>query len=1200
MRIRQIRSRDVGSGWPCVALLMSQVCMAAVAVGDGRLRAEPIETFVIQEFLDRDYGPQLMSRGVAAAEGLAVPESLALTGPSGALPVQASDVEQWADGRSLKAATIHFVSALRSLESRSFTLTNDPEQAARVAAAADLRVVERDGRVEMTTSRFGVRFPLGRQKFPDPVPAADVPAPVEALRLADGTWCGGSEWYGAKRIVAYESAVTARGPVFGEVRMRYRFDDGTILDMRARLAAGDSMVDWRVRVSPYDPEAAAKQVVEPWPDENPLSPREECLRAGWRLILDKGLENLRFSVSPEFGENRWGVHEWKGDRWSDVPVDVTAKDEPAGLLVNLVPWNDWWNSSTKTELTFSTPERGPIYAMRTLDPADWVEPASRGTFALWASRRMRQQWIPLVRGENGSVFLQFGLSPGIRRLLIGSAEAGLGREYERIGDRIFDWPNRHRGHPCLYMDATELRDVQRRNPSPAEVQKLIAAAGKPAALPTEADNAAVGAWLVTGDQRVAATVQLPQRVRAHLALFGEFDRMRSTFQLCGLYDAAMTGDLLPAAEKRVLRARMAYLAYLIADAETWSMERGYCSGNLNMSVTNILNQGILACLLSDHPQAGKWADAGLDMLDTMLEKNVGPAGEWPESIANYASVSVSALLPLAIAARSARWDDFVDDPRMRRLLLFLAKQYTPPDPRGAENGDRSVSLLPPIGRGGARGRNGLPGMMARATAASDPGYAAALQWTWKRSGEPRHIPDARLGGWEHVYLDTTLPARNPGWSFDVFPRSGGIIRRGIGTPHEWYVALAATPEDAFASEYGSLPIVFAKGAPIIARFSGGYAEREELFVNRVIPGRPRGDKDFRMQHYYHDGSGSFTAEAGLPGAGYLQGEFVMEKPHFISHEATAFEKMMSLPEWPEVEGSAAGAIKWKRQLLVQRDADAAGPGTMFLRDSVTGGQPTSWQTWFISNGIVPAAERSAVGRPARPPDIVPSRRLEGDRFTALGQFGVDSDVFVAEPRETPRQTVRWGRSYNYTPLNLLEETMDLLHLQRDGDGAYVVAVHPRRPDEPAPDFASFADGRVVRVHGTFGVDYGFLSDADADATADDVRFRGTAGVFSDRGQTVTITLAAKGGVRAPMRGLIADTYPFEVAATDAVDVVIAADEIVLTFPAIDGRMSVRVSVPAAWQAPASSETSTLIREGDTVRINARLPCGPLRFHATRP
>ena len=94
---------------------------------------------------------------------------------------------------------------------------------------------------------------------------------------------------------------------------------------------------------------------------------------------------------------------------------------------------------------------------------------------------------------------------------------------------------------------------------------------------------------------------------------------------------------------------------------------------------------------------------------------------------------------------------------------------------------------------------------------------------------------------------------------------------------------------------------------------------------------------------------------------------------------------------------------------------------------------------------------------------------------------------------------------------------------------------------------------------------------------------------------MAITLAAKGGVRAPMRGLIADNYPFEVVATDAVDVVITADEIVLTFPAIDGRMSVRVSVPAAWQAPASSETFTLIREGDSVRLNVQLPCDPLRF-----
>jgi hypothetical protein len=1168
------------------------LCAAALTVLSANGFAQPLDAFVIRDVLDRAYGPQLLSRELSAAEGEALPEAVVLRGPTGQLPVQVSEIEYWPDGKTLKTARIHFITSFRPLQSSTFTVSSEPKVASQ-PLDTDLQLKEFEEGVEVTTSKFGARFPLGRRRFADPVPAADVPAPVAALRLADGTWCGGSEWYGAKRIVAFESTLTGRGPVYGEVRLRYRFDDGVVLDMRARLAAGDSQFDWRVAVTPYDAEAAVKQVVEPWPEENPLAPREECLRAGWRLMLNPGLEKLSFQVRPEFGENRWGVHEWQGSSFSDAAVDVSVAQEPAGLLVNLVPWNDWWNSSTKTELTFATPDRGQVYAVRTLDAHAWVEPASRGTFAPWGNRRMRQQWIPLVRGDDGSAYLQIGLSPGFRRLRFGGAGVEVGLDLDRLSQRVLDWPGGQREHPRLYLSGDELRAVQRRASSVAAIRPLVAAAGKPGPLPALADNAAVGAWLLSGDRRVAATVGLTERLHGHLALFGDFDRMRSTFQLCGLYDAAMTGDLLTVAERRIARARMASLAYLIADAETWSMERGYCSGNLNMSVAHVLNQGILACLLSDHPRSGEWADAGLDMLEMALDKNVGPAGEWPESIANYASVSVSALLPLAIAARSAGWDDFVDDTRMKRLLLFLAKQYTPPDPRGAENIRQAISVLPPVGRGGARGRNGLPGLMASATAVSDPAYSAALQWTWMRSGSPPEIPDARLGGWEHVVLDRTIPARNPGWTFDVFPRSGGIIRRGIGTPHEWYVPLLADPADAFPSEFGGLPIVFAKGAPVIARFSGGYAEREELFVNRVIPSRPRGDKEFRMKHFYHDSTGGLIAAAGLPGAAYLEGDFQIEGPHFVSHESTAFDRMVELPEWPGVEKSAAGPISWKRQLLVQRDDDPAGPGTIFLRDSVVGGQPTSWQTWFLSDGIGPAVGRSVdPGTTAR---IQPVRELQGHHFRAKGQFGVDCEIFVAEPRETRRQTVRWGRSYDYSPLNKLEETMDLLHLQRGDDGAYVVAIHPRRKDDSVPDFASLADGRVVRVHGPHGVEYGFLSEDDADVMADDVRFRGRAAVFSERSDSVRVTLASKGGVQTTLHGCIGDEYSLEVAATDAVDVLVSADDMVVTLPAVEGRMSVRLTVPPEWQGPDDCEGLSIKREGEFVRINATLPRAAVRF-----
>jgi hypothetical protein len=44
---------------------------------------------------------------------------------------------------------------------------------------------------------------------------------------------------------------------------------------------------------------------------------------------------------------------------------------------------------------------------------------------------------------------------------------------------------------------------------------------------------------------------------------------------------------------------------------------------------------------------------------------------------------------------------------------------------------------------------------------------------------------------------------------------------------------------------------------------------------------------------------------------------------------------------------------------------------------------------------------------------VPARRLGGDLVHALGEFGWDGNMLVAEPRETPRQTMRMGRAYNY-------------------------------------------------------------------------------------------------------------------------------------------------------------------------------------------
>ena len=64
------------------------------------------------------------------------------------------------------------------------------------------------------------------------------------MRLANGTWFGGSRLYGNTKIAGYSARLTARGPVFAQVDYRYTYADGNVMELVARFAAGDSAVLW--------------------------------------------------------------------------------------------------------------------------------------------------------------------------------------------------------------------------------------------------------------------------------------------------------------------------------------------------------------------------------------------------------------------------------------------------------------------------------------------------------------------------------------------------------------------------------------------------------------------------------------------------------------------------------------------------------------------------------------------------------------------------------------------------------------------------------------------------------------------------------------------------------------------------------------------------------------------------------------------
>jgi len=360
----------------------------------------------------------------------------------------------------------------------------------------------------------------------------------------------------------------------------------------------------------------------------------------------------------------------------------------------------------------------------------------------------------------------------------------------------------------------------------------------------------------------------------------------------------------------------------------------------------------------------------------------------------------------------------------------------------------------------------------------------------------------------------------PNWTSKLFPQVGPLFRNGVGDEHENYLIMHAnTGAGARPSEFGCLALWFARGVPVAGSFPGGYAERHQLLMSRVIP-----------QFSWSEGEAWDESRFGCV-TDVTMGEFsaLPRQDYFaVSYGLKGWKGgRYGLPKgcvsWPPVRGKAGFPIEWSRRVLYVQDDSPAGLNYLVLRDSVSGGKPSLWQMWTASEKIgtpeqVEDLEAFLAGKPGKA--AVPADKLEGDRFTAVGCSNVDIDYYIASPRDTERWTMRLGQHYvDYSVVG--DDYRDLLQLRLDGDGDYFVVMFPRFRDETAPEFTTLGEGTVVRIEGDFGTDFCFLPGKETEAIVEDVYFRGAAGSVQDRGDVTVLATGAAGEVRYGQLGISA-------------------------------------------------------------------------------
>lgn len=368
-----------------------------------------------------------------------------------------------------------------------------------------------------------------------------------------------------------------------------------------------------------------------------------------------------------------------------------------------------------------------------------------------------------------------------------------------------------------------------------------------------------------------------------------------------LADFALADPDMNEVDKQRLRGLAAALSYNLHSADYWSQEKGYAA-NPNMSSMVASYQGLLAALLSDHPESGRWLDIAIaELFEGELLGWSDANGGWLEA-PHYAMVSQEAILGFLLCARNIGRPELLAHPRLRKVAEWFAKTSTPPDPRGG-----NIRMMAPIGNTYLLEPTGQFGTMAYLFRYIDPDFSARMQWMHIASGRP-DLPIVggfapTIAPYQLLFKNPTLPAMRPDYGSELFPKTGAILRSHFGTARETQLHIIAGSNHAhYDIDSGSITF-WGKGRVLLNDW--GYTGHGPASEHSMIDAKSV--------------------------ASWMQ-----------------IEEFATSPELDRFKG-ASGA--WRREIILVKDEDPLGPNYVLLTDTLGGKADGTWRLWLTGERI---------------------------------------------------------------------------------------------------------------------------------------------------------------------------------------------------------------------------------------------------------
>ena len=643
-----------------------------------------------------------------------------------------------------------------------------------------------------------------------------VPAPIRWMQGPEGVRRGCGVWAADGTVTDVSARITAKGPVYAEARVAYRFAGGGDYAITWRLYAGapvalateeKTVCDAGVWAFDLAPNFAPDMAQMRWGEKGvwPLSAETDehiCRHIysnHWDLYQD--FKEVSFLYRRDGGAHgdAIGVFPVDGKDWEHVVSNIISLDATAGrgaaYRFSLTP-------GRREFALFAVPLETTNTGI--CEPTDGV-----GAYTL------RARWTYARLNAVKAMVLAWDETP--------SADLDLFVTPERFATLCVRVP----AQPDTYGDLAQTSALYSADPEVVQARK-------------------------------EAFFAILHRLRDNAISYGPNDNNsnpvmnRPILHLPLAHAILRRHRALTPEEDRRARAIIAFLAYY-TDREDYDFARRAMlpAGDPddimtlykgmraeNMSVDAWAGVGLIGLAYPAHPAAAAWREASLALFERSMEALVAACGAWCEGWGYY-RWSLHLMLLYAHAMRRAGTDLFAH-PRFKATLGFILEALGPRNP--AYGGKR---ITPGFGSYGESvdfsgcGFSYIMAMAATGYVESDPAFAAALMWAYHEMGEGPLQGNVGLQAHDRellsLYADYTLPAAEPARASRGCAGFGAIIRDRLADGRENYLIARACHTWPHGHADGGSFFLYYHDVPLVTEAARG-TNRENLYINMSSAG----------------------------------------------------------------------------------------------------------------------------------------------------------------------------------------------------------------------------------------------------------------------------------------------------------------------------------------------------------------------------